>query len=183
MGTRHLIAVQLNGSYKIAQYGQWDGHPSGQGTEILEFISDPAKLSLLKESAAKCTFLSTEEMEAISKDRNWPQTHPYLSRDAGAKVMEMVTEAGGLALKNSLPFAGDSVFCEFAYVVDFDKNTFDVLKGFNKSPLAKGERFHGVEGLEKSDGHYPVCLLKSFPLDALPTEEDFLKACEPNEEE
>ena len=30
MGTRHLIAVQLDGEYKIAQYGQWDGYPEGK---------------------------------------------------------------------------------------------------------------------------------------------------------
>lgn len=31
MGTRNPTAVVLDGEYKLAQYGQWDGFPSGQG--------------------------------------------------------------------------------------------------------------------------------------------------------
>lgn len=27
MGTRHLTAVVIDGDYKVAQYGQWDGYP------------------------------------------------------------------------------------------------------------------------------------------------------------
>ena len=40
MGTRHLIAVQLDGEYKIAQYGQWDGYPDGKGIDVLHFLTD-----------------------------------------------------------------------------------------------------------------------------------------------
>ena len=38
MGTRSLIAVQLDGEYKIAQYSQWDGYPEGQGLGCLNFL-------------------------------------------------------------------------------------------------------------------------------------------------
>jgi len=31
MGTRHLICAKINNEYKLSQYGQWDGYPSGQG--------------------------------------------------------------------------------------------------------------------------------------------------------
>lgn len=31
MGTRNLTAVYLDGQYKVAQYGQWDGYPEGRG--------------------------------------------------------------------------------------------------------------------------------------------------------
>lgn len=31
MGTRNLTAVYLDGEYKIAQYGQWDGYPKDKG--------------------------------------------------------------------------------------------------------------------------------------------------------
>lgn len=37
MGTRHLTAVFVDGEYKVAQYGQWDGYPEGQGLTCLEF--------------------------------------------------------------------------------------------------------------------------------------------------
>ena len=38
MGTRNLTCVFVNGEYKVAQYCQWDGYPSGQGLTILNFL-------------------------------------------------------------------------------------------------------------------------------------------------
>ena len=38
METRHLTLVYKNGAFKVAQYGQWDGYPSGQGLTALKFL-------------------------------------------------------------------------------------------------------------------------------------------------
>ena len=38
MGTRHMVGVVLDGDFKIAQYGQWDGYPEGQGKTVLDFL-------------------------------------------------------------------------------------------------------------------------------------------------
>jgi hypothetical protein len=40
MGTRNLVAVYLDGIHRIAQYGQWDGYPSGQGKTVLSFLRE-----------------------------------------------------------------------------------------------------------------------------------------------
>jgi len=39
MGTRHLIFVWYKGKFHIAQYGQWDGYPEGQGIKIVRFLT------------------------------------------------------------------------------------------------------------------------------------------------
>jgi hypothetical protein len=83
-----------------------------------------------------------------------------------------------------LDFAGDSLFCEWAYVVDFDENTFEVYKGFVKEPH-EGERFSNME-YEKShreSQYYPIKLKKKYDLNNLPTEEEFLKELEQQEEQ
>ena len=38
MGTRNLTCVVKNGEFVVAQYGQWDGYPDGNGFKILEFL-------------------------------------------------------------------------------------------------------------------------------------------------
>ena len=63
--------------------------------------------------------------------------------------------------------------CEFVYVIDFDKGTFEIYTGFNTGTLSKKERFYS----DKADdgGYYPVTLLKEYKLDSLPTEKKFIK--------
>ena len=38
MGTRNLTMVYSNGNYKVVQYGQFDGYPSGLGVQVLSFL-------------------------------------------------------------------------------------------------------------------------------------------------
>ena len=72
--------------------------------------------------------------------------------------------------------------CEWAYVIDFDTRMFEVFKGFNSAPVVKGRFLSNDAALEKSQGYEPVTLVRSYPLDALPTETAFLAELEPTEE-
>ena len=38
MGTRNATIVIKDNKTKVAQYGQWDGYPSGQGLTALNFL-------------------------------------------------------------------------------------------------------------------------------------------------
>jgi hypothetical protein len=49
MGTRHLIKVIYNKETKVAQYGQWDGYPDGQGLTILNFLDEEGNFIDLRE--------------------------------------------------------------------------------------------------------------------------------------
>lgn len=54
MGTRNLtMVIDRKGEIKVAQYGQWDGYPSGQGATILEFAKDKEKMSKLEKELEK----------------------------------------------------------------------------------------------------------------------------------
>lgn len=197
MGTRHLICVVQGNRYRIAQYGQWDGYPEGQGVEILDFLKSPM-VEQLKKNLDLCSWITKDEYNNLWKEfgvdpkdphvdyetyKKFSSVYPQLSRDTGAKILNVVSFAvGKIKLRDSLDFA-NSDFCEWAYVVDFDKNTFEVYRGFNETPLKPTDRFYSEDQKEDDDGLYPVKLLSSFDLSDLPTEDEFLEICGTMDEE
>lgn len=62
MGTRHLTLVQHNNEMKVAQYGQWDGYPKGQGKTVLEFLHK-ANMDKFKKQLAKVRFTTNVEKD------------------------------------------------------------------------------------------------------------------------
>lgn len=215
MGTRHLVAVASEGEYRIAQYGQWNGYPSGQGTTALAFaracLATPEQIASFRAKLKLCQFITDKQVDAlyekegvevkngmieIRASKKFGERYPSLSRDTGAEILALVAKATDtVPLTNAISFARESLFCEWAYVLDLDTETFEVFKGFQKAPAPEGERFTDIvpEGADEfnidtpapparpRDEYRSVHLLAKFPLNALPTDEQFL-ALE-NEEE
>ena len=87
----------------------------------------------------------------------------------------------GIKLNNEISFAADSLFCEWAWVIDLDAGTFEGFKGFNTDrPLTPEDRFYFLRNRETASYHC-VILKAKWSLDALPTDEDFLAFKEPEE--
>lgn len=200
MGTRNLTLVIKDKEPKIAQYGQWDGYPSGQGRAILDFISQKGNLDKLESSLSKVRFLdydgidkefidnynslapkwSSDPDNRTAEQKNWWDN--YMTRDLGGSIMEKVANSQDetILLGNKISFAADSLFCEWAYVIDFDKKTFEVYKGFNRSPLEEGDRFYSM----KKEGEYePVKMVREYDLRNLPTQDDFINSFEESQED
>lgn len=188
MGTRNLTAVAIDNGYKVAQYCQWDGYPTGQGHTILEFLKT-ADLDTFKRQVREKTFYGTSaEIDAAYakfSNNGWmtfeqskafkESEFGYLSRDTGAKVLEVVYNASDpVMLCDSIDFAKDSLFCEYAYVIDLNRDVLEVYIGFNKEPLEPGSRFYTNE--PKDDEYYPVRLFKEYSLHDLPEDFEELEA-------
>ena len=77
-----------------------------------------------------------------------------------------------LKLCDETVFVADSLFCEYAYVIDLDKNTFEIYTGFNKERLSENDRFFFLQ--EEGKEYYPVKLLKSYSLSELPTKDELI---------
>lgn len=182
MGTRNLTCVVLGGEYKVAQYGQWDGYPSGQGVTALNFLRGMDRENFTAKVRAT-RFIDAAETAALDTT-DWMKTHPQLSRRNGAKILQLVADAEpGIPLVDQHQFAADGLMCEWVYVIDLDKSTFEVFKGFNEQPLAEGERFAGLDPVKYARcSYYPVKHRHTFDLAALPTEEEFLVILEPTDE-
>lgn len=141
MGTRHYIGVISDKETKVAQYGQWDGYPEGQGATVLNFLRE-ANLETFKSKLNNCRFIEDRNeirqmYVSVGDDPNnnfgfisheiaekFNEKWPSLSRDTGGKILELIYNSETeVLLQNSENFLDDSVFCEFAYVIDLDKNT------------------------------------------------------------
>lgn len=187
MGTRHIFLVQKDSEYKVAQYGQWDGYPSGQGQALLEFLKTPGFLDKLREKIDNTVFITQEDHLKLIKDLGIESTeyftqeqsnlffskYPHLSRNVSVEVLKFIIESGDtpLQLKNSYEFAGDSLFCEWGYVLDLDKNVLEVYKGFNHAASYSG-RFNDL--IDPKSEYAPIFLIKSYSLDDLPSLDDFI---------
>lgn len=107
---------------------------------------------------------------------------PEFDRDTSADILPIIQRGNCFRISNQLRFAADSLFCEWAYVIDFDKRTFEVYQGFNKEPLTPEDRFYELREHEELPYH-GVKLAKSWSLDELPTNEEFISTLEKEDED
>ena len=171
MGTRNLtMVINKEGETKIAQYGQWDGYPSGVGLGVLSFIKDKKMFNKLKKNLSKVRFLDRENIDkefAESYDKNSPQWsnepdnrteeqkywfETYCSRDLAEKVLENIAHSKDkeIILLNSEDTAKNDGWVEYSYVINLNKNTFECYYHIDEEPI------------------------KVYSLDELPDEDDFI---------
>jgi hypothetical protein len=190
MGTRNLTVLVSEGEIKIAQYGQWDGYPDYMGINILKFLRE-FDVEIMKKQVKNVIFVDENKQKEIDlylkeigstngylnneQSDLFNEKYKFLNRSMGSDILEMVYDEEynkPMLLNNSITFSGDSLFCEWAYVIDLDKNLFEVYEGFNKNELNENDRFfkYTIENEE----YRPIKLKKEFPLNVLPSDEEFL---------
>lgn len=186
MGTRNLTMVQKDNQIKVAQYGQWDGYPSGQGVTILEFCRDKDNIEKLNNKLNEVKFLDQNEADKINlKLKNNDQEtmllfNTFWSRDIGGEILaNIINKQGNIGLINKFSFGYDSLFCEWAYCVNLDTQKLEVYVGFNEEKLNENDRFYREE---VENGYYGVKLIKEYDLNNLPSKQDFINELEKEED-
>ena len=200
MGTRNLTAVYKDGDFKVAQYGQWDGYPSGNGLIILRFLRE--KWDQLKDVIDNVRWLDAEKYEkecaeegfnedgmlTLHESERFNKRFPLLTRDLGASILEAIVDRGGnVELVNSASFAYDSLFCEWAYCVNFDDKTLEVYSGFTSVDddydMGVFAQVDGEAGQDHRGKYGGINKVAVYPLDDLPSDDQFLAGLEETEEE
>ena len=212
MGTRGAFGVIIGEQEKIG-YNQYDSYPDGYGLQNLEWlrVADLGSMSKLAtvalvvdndvrrptdaEVADLREFSNTSVSEGSLHD--WYCLLHTTHGDIGAML-----DCGYIEDAHKFPL--DSLFCEWAYIVDFDSSMFEVYVGFQKELPTKG-RWAGRPTVDedrttylnhiaacKQQGREPyrpevseykaVELMASWPLDALPSDEEFLAQTRETEE-
>jgi hypothetical protein len=207
MGTRHLIMVMHEGEYKVAQYGQFDGYPSCRGVAVLDVLRGTTPDQLrermayvepltllgmykLQQQQDKYIERKTKEYQKAAEPNprdkaatEWFAKHPELSRGYCEEILTKILDNKAnlhLPIKLDIEFAADSLFCEWAYVIDLDKNKLEVYEGYNKKQLGKTARFAFLNHLrDEAAGYHPIAKVTEFDLNKLPSNEDFIRVADP----
>lgn len=211
MSTRGVMGFVIEGEEKIS-YNHSDSYPDGLGLTTLAFLRE-TDLALVRELADKLRAVGkrkptqaqikqlaqyTDSMVDGSNENSWYQLLRHTQGDWKA-----ILDSGYIESVDYFPL--DSLFCEWGYVVDLDRDVLEVYRGFQKWVPTTG-RWAGrptqEEDIEvykqhlkeaKKAGRDPwrpevsefkaIALVGSFPLFDLPTDEDFLAACDPQVED
>ena len=180
MGTRNLtMVIDKEGTKKAAQYGQWDGYPSGQGKTIVSFLQEKENRDKLLNKLKVVRFIDEEgrDKEFIdSYNKNAPEWsnepdnrtdeqirwwNTYQTRDIGGEILETIANStdSEITLMDRTETALSDGWVEYTYIVDFSKNKLIC-------------KYH-------IDDEKP---LKEYDLDKLPKPADFVTELESIEE-
>ena len=141
MGTRgHQRVITKKGELKLSQYNQWDSYPSGQGLQILNYFRT-GDLKKYQDNLNNLSQITIEEAAIVDADKDWKINYPYLSRDCGANIHQMI-EDGEVKFVQFM----DDEWCEGFYTIDFQKNKFiakfhDVTREYPLNDLPSDEEF------------------------------------------
>ena len=194
MGERNLTIVYSDGEYKIAQYDHWGADPSLNGIKCLEFaqkLSDENTFNKFKEMVSKAKFFTVDEIENLTDYDGSAKDYPQFTIKRGTEILDLIlnNKNKDFPVYNSITFAADSLFCEWAYLINLDDKTLEIYKGFNTEPLTPDDRFYFLKYYESTrihnighdignDGkvqYHGIKLAKSYPLYNLPDNDEFLK--------
>lgn len=183
MSTRGFLGFVADERETIT-YVHYDAYPSALGADVLKWARSVTDWDAVREQAAKLIHIDgetmpTEEQRAAlaqyadprpggSKDDPGEEWYRLLHRTFGDPA---ATLAAGYA-PHSPDWPGDSVWCEWGYLIDCDEKRFEVYQGFQTAPH-KG-RFSGRETNPRS-GYQAVKLLTAWPLTSLPDDDEFCR--------
>lgn len=174
IGTRGAFGVVVDGVEKIG-YNQYDSYPEGHGVENLQWIrsiiergfeGDMRAMAHDAELVNDDTPITPADIEHLSDYTDLgvsaQSTDDWycLTRGTHGHIGQMV-ECGYIL--DASDFVTDTLFCEWAYVVDFDKRTFEVYS----------DRRDG-RGAGRWDHMGGVPLIAVYSFDDLPTDDNFL---------
>jgi hypothetical protein len=189
MGTRGFVGFVVDGTEKIT-YNHSDSYPGGLGLDVLGWLRKVHIGGARREAAAlrvvsPSSQPTTEDIEKLSDYANRSvssgqidEWYVLLRGTMGSPAAML--DAG--VIQDAASFPMDSVMAEYGYLVDFDAETFEAYRGFQKEPHTKG-RFATREphfNPHASTAWQPCALVGSWPLSDLPSDDDFLKVADPD---
>jgi hypothetical protein len=132
MGTRSLTAVyDSKGELKVAQFGHFDGHIDHLGKIVYHFVKSVDQ-KYFEERLKICRFVK----DAKEKERIMGPAQElgyygkmYFNSLSGSRILYNILYAPEeeVFLENNIDFLEDTLFCEYGYIIDYQKNTLEIV--------------------------------------------------------
>lgn len=195
MGTRGAMGVRIDGTDKIT-YNHFDSYPEGLGDsmvgDVRKLLVDPG-LDGLRALARSLAFADKSRPPTEAEKQ---RLRKYADLGVGKQSLDdwycltrnlqgkfALTLKAGL-MSDDREFMRDSLFCEYAYIVNLDTESFEVYRGFQHAKHDKG-RYADLPQTERPGGreneYWPVALVAEFPLSDIP--QDWAQRAFPSEDE
>ena len=207
MGTRGAYGFLKDGKHKVT-YNHYDSYPSYLGTEIMKYLqkvwiecdNDENKMNKRLSKVMRSTKMVNQNKAPTKKDFNkmaemWAQ----LSKedrdlfDLGEERTKSEYYAllrplqGNLELleqftmmNEGASFLGDSLFCEWAYIINLNTNELEIYTGFNHNKDARGRyaTLYAPYNSGSGDVYYGVALAETIPFETIGEMEDVKDFCQ-----
>lgn len=178
MGTRGAIGFNFD-QKEIIFYNHFDSYPEELGVRMVNYVRSVNDWDEIREQVIA--------FEGVTHDDTPTEAQKERARELGTIDLRVSEQSEndfycltrnaqgdlGLQLKlgfgtldNSFPL--DSLFCEYAYIINLDNMKLEFYEGFNKDRNAAG-RYAKGDGKEfEQSGYAGVRLVGEVPLDNIP---------------
>lgn len=170
MGTRGLYGFRKNGVDKTT-YNHFDSYPDVLGKNILSFISEHGyEMNKIFDNIImvdETNFPSDEQIGECKKyldDSVGEQTEEdwyCLLRNTQGDLFPYAEDGLKYMIDNQ-DFILDSLWCEYAYIINLDTNKLEFWLGFQHTPDATNR--YGTESFDNAREYYPCKLIKEYNL-------------------
>ena len=197
MGTRGIFILKTE-DVELGVYIPSDAYPSVSGFDVLKILRNQCNnYDKIIQNAKNVRIISKEDLQkkcyelaggkqnyekldifkknSVEDDARWAFNLTY----GGYGLLSgLIDDDEEITIEDYIPFAADSLMCEWGYILDFTTNAFEVYKGFNQETLSPVDRFYYMQDNEvymkdNNPKYKPIKLAASFNLDKLPTEQIF----------
>jgi hypothetical protein len=146
MGTRGLTKVVYKNQVIVAQYGQWDHYPEGQGVTLFHTLQDPDVVKRFIKKIPQIYYPSDSDVQALLKPfqdgvmdgslsmdsgKKFAEQFPTLTRDTGGEIFRVIADwdDSPIPIVRDIDFEKDELFCEGVYTINLDSEFFHTQFG------------------------------------------------------
>ena len=173
MGTRGAVGFRANKQDKVT-YNHFDSYPSGLGSDVISFIRSHSFEDIQKAAQnIQMVDTSIEPTPQQIKDCA-PWTDLSVSNQSTSDWYCLLRSAQGdlgayvqglKYMNDSKGFLLNSLFCEYAYIINVDTKQLEFYTGFNKKARKTKGRYADKQPEDsRPDSYYGVALLWKIDL-------------------